>query len=71
MLCYYMYIPFSQDWTIFELYISSSGKKQQSYFAKKLCHLTEETSVQSLSKKVCITNKVFLLFLLQSICINH
>ncbi len=31
-----MYIPFSQDWTIFELYISSTGKKQQSYFAKKV-----------------------------------
>ncbi len=55
------YIPFSQDWTIFELYISSGGKNCKVILQKKLCHLTKETSVQSLSKKVSITNKVFLL----------
>ncbi len=60
MLVHVQYIPFSQDWTIFELYISSGGKKTAKLFCKKkLCHLTKETSVHSLSKKVSITNKVF------------
>jgi hypothetical protein len=58
-----LYIPFSQDWTIFELYISSRGKKRQSSTPKNNAIHQRRLLCNPSQKQVSKTNNVFLLFL--------